>query len=344
MMTPESQKAAEHKDGQSPFDPVAFKAQLRSELLAEINKDAIGARIEIAPRPGMDGTPPDPKHALIEVRQFSSDVEKQATVVRAAEYWEHISPNAVMVAVIGNHYKPGAWQHIADMVTFTNQKGIRCALSEMQDRCFNPYDALGTMRNEAILKAQLGGYDWLCMVDADVKPDADLLYRLLGWGMPIIAPFIVEAGTGRKLHGPHWEPDQGLRPLKWCVLSMLLFRTTVFNCLPAGTMWSDAIGADEGFHFQRLAYYGHRPFIDTSSHLIVDERPHYPLASLRFSKAQYDEYWDKVQRGKLDVPDRRAIKPNDPREIDGVYNPFVQPQATPVGATLPPPTTEPAKA
>ena len=162
-----------------------------------------------------------------------------------------------------------------------------------------------------------------------------MLLQLLGWQVPIVAPYIVEAGTGRKLHGPVWDPDLGLRPLKWCVLSMVLFRTTVFNCLAGALLWSDAIGADEGFHFQRLAYYGHRPYLDTNVHLVVDERPHYPLATMRFTKAEYDAYWDNKRVERLQPPDRRPIKADETQVVDGEYNPFAGGRPVPELASAP---------
>ena len=197
--------------------------------------------------------------------------------------WSHIRPNSVLVAAMGNHWRQGSWNKILDMVEHTQEAGVYCALSEIQDRCFNPYDALGTMRNEAILTALGEGFQYLCYIDNDVKPEKDYLLKLLQWQMPIVAPFVVEPGTGAKLFGPgELQVNTGLQRAKWAVLSMLLFNTSIFRSIGA-EFWSNAIGADEGYHFNKLHYYGYYLYVDTAVQLEVGGRPLYPLAANRIS-------------------------------------------------------------
>lgn len=196
--------------------------------------------------------------------------------------WPHIRPNSVLVAAMGNHWRGPSYNKVIDMVDYTQAQGVYCALSEIQDRCFNPYDALGTMRNEAILAALGEGFQYICYIDNDVQPDQDCIIKLLNWNMPIVAPYIVEPGTGKGLFGPDLKPATGLQRAKWCVLSMLLFQTAIFRQI-GPEFWRDAIGADEGYHFQKLAYYGYHLFIDTGVQLVVGGRPLFPLALNRMS-------------------------------------------------------------
>lgn len=215
-------------------------------------------------------------------RSYPSLPELQNSHRQMEHGWTHIRPNSVLVAAMGNHWRGPAWNKVIDMVDYTQGQGVYCAMSEIQDRCFQPYDALGTMRNEAILQALGEGFQYICYIDNDVQPEQDCLIKLLNWGMPITAPYIVEPGTGKGMFGPDLKPATGLQRAKWCVLSMLLFQTSIFRQI-GPEFWRDAIGADEGYHFQKLAYYGYPLFIDTGLQLVVGGRPLYPLALNRMS-------------------------------------------------------------
>lgn len=219
---------------------------------------------------------PSSRHTVL--RSYPSNPELQNAHRQMERGWTHIRPNSVLVAAMGNHWHQGSWNKVIDMIDFTQEQGVYCALSEIQDRCFQPYDALGTMRNEAILAALGEGFQYLCYVDNDIKPEKDYLLRLLQWQLPIVAPYTAEPGTGGRLFGPNTiQPNTGVQRAKWCVLSMLLFNTGVFHAI-GPEFWRDAIGADEGYHFTKLHYYGYHLYIDTSLHLEVQHRPLYPLA------------------------------------------------------------------
>ncbi len=264
-----------------------------------------------------------PKERLVVLRNFANPAEQQMGKERLERSWGHVRPNSVLVAAMANHWAPGAWHRVADMLNYTTQTGLCCALDEIQDRCFQPYDALGTMRNEAILHALNEGYEWLCYVDCDVEPEPDTLVRLIRWDMPIVAPYVVEPGTGKPLHGPMWPANTGLHTIRWCVLSMLLFRTSVFNCV-GPRFWGDAMGADEGYHFKTLWHYGHRPYLDTNTRLVTASRPTYPLATNRMTWEQRQEFWKRKLDGMRQPPDRRPYtQAVDPKlVIDGEYMPF----------------------
>jgi len=273
------------------------------------------------------------KHRYIQMRSFPSEQEKDRLTLSTASRWAHMRPDSVLVTSISNHWRPGCWQKVVDMIMYSQTQGYYVALQEIQDRCFNPYDALGTMRNEAVLQAQIEGFEWLLMVDTDVKPERDTLIKLLSHQMPIIAPYVVEPGTGRRLFGPSWDPNQGVKPLRWTVLSMVLFRTTVFNCFPYGQFWADAVGADEGYHFMKLWHMGHQPWQDTSTIVIVEGTPHYPLASNRMSSDQRRSLWDKINLSRNKPPDRRPGEVDTPTHLDGEYHPYIDDSRMVVTAT-----------
>lgn len=269
--------------------------------------------------------PPDYRFGYRRITYNLTSSDREFNERRLEQSWLHNRPFSVFVAAMGSHWKPGCWQHVIDMVHYTNENGYYCAFEEIMDRCFNPYDALGAMRNEALMRAAQG-YEWLLYVDNDIMPKPDMLIRLLSWDQPIIAPYVVEPGTGKVLHGPIHAKYSGLQQARWCVLSMLLFRTTVFNAT-GPEFWNNAVGADEGYHFQKLWHYGHRPYIDTNLILPVASVPTYPLATNRMEEQDAKSFWDKRRAWLLEAPDRRPINPNDPHQQNGEYLPFVQPEA-----------------
>lgn len=271
--------------------------------------------------------PPTPKHQYISIRSYATEAERQLAMQKNTRQYAHVRPNSTLVCPMANHWAPNSWEKVMHMVEFTTSKGICVGLQEIQDRCFNPYDALGTMRNEAIMLAICEGFEYLCYLDNDVQPQPDTLWRLLACDMPIVAPLVLEPLTGKQLSGPPVQPNSGLHPGKWSVLSMLLFKTAVFQAFSdPGHFWADAIGADEGIHFMKLATKGHRVYIDTNTQLEVRSEPWYPLAMNRFDPDERQ----RMLRDKLiklnAPPDRRAANLFGPETVDGDYLPFVHKQ------------------
>ncbi len=268
------------------------------------------------------------KYSQLGIR-YNRDAHEQKWVQeRAVTGWEHRSPMSVLVCVIGQHWRERSWARVADMVEFTNNSGYPCALIEIQDRCFQPYDALGTMRNEAIQKARQG-WEYLCMVDSDVLPQPDVLVRMMNHadreGRPIVVPFVEEPGTQKPLHGPEQKKFTGSHKIRWSVLSFLLFRTGVFNPYVDGRFWDNAIGADEGYHFQRLHDIGHSISLMTDVVVPTQSAPTYPLTTQRLSQADFNSFWQQKKEWIQKMPDRRPIDPADPRVREGIYLPFHKP-------------------
>lgn len=260
---------------------------------------------------------PQSRHTVL--RSYPSQPELENAHRQMDRSWTHIRPNSVLVATMGNHWRQGGWNKVIDMIEHTQSQGVYCALSEIQDRCFNPYDALGTMRNEAILTALGEGFQFLCYLDNDVKPEKDYLLKLLQWQMPLVAPYVVEPGTGNKLFGPgNIQISTGLQRAKWSVLSMLLINTSIFR-LTGPEFWRDAVGADEGYHFTKFNYYGYHLYIDTAVQLEVGGRPLYPLAMNRVSSGSMADVANaaKIFAGALaGVLERRGLVLPDPDRLE----------------------------
>ncbi len=269
----------------------------------------------------------DERHGYRAVRYNASQRQQEINAGRNAELWGHASAQSIYVAAMGNHWKPSSWEAVVNMVHYTNEFGYPCTIEEIMDRCTQPYDALGCMRNEAILRASQG-WEWLLYVDNDVLPAPDTLVRMVNRDVSVIAPYVAEPATDKPLHGPNRGRFTGLHPVRWCVLSMLMFRTSVFNAT-GPEFWNDSIGADEGYHFQKLWNFGHRPFLDSDIQVRVTDNPTYPLAQLREAKEDADEFWRKRQEWRMSVPDRRSSNAYEKRLNEwGEYLPFLEPTGT----------------
>ena len=131
----------------------------------------------------------DPRYGYRHIRYNSSPKEQEMANRKAEDWWSHASPYSILVTAIGNHWKAGSWERVLNMIHRTNNYGYKATLDEIMDRCQNPYDALGAMRNEAVMRG-MEGYDYLCMIDTDVYPEPDMLIRLLQHELPIVAPYI----------------------------------------------------------------------------------------------------------------------------------------------------------
>ena len=191
----------------------------------------------------------------------------------------HAAPFSILVAAMGNHWKEGCFEAVYAMAKYSVEEGYKICLYEEPDRCIQPFDAIGTMRNHAYMKAIAEGYEYLCYIDNDVCPPKEALVDLARRYLPIVAP-IIEYPDNQQFDTvgiTRLERNKGLAVTRSVVLSFVLCRTMVF--IPWATLpfWENAIGAGEAYHWQRLYMAGHQPFIDTDVLVPVVDIPHFPF-------------------------------------------------------------------
>lgn len=234
----------------------------------------------------------------------------------------HINPNSVLITVISNDWREGAWWRLQDMMRYTEEQGYSVALEEVDDMSTMPADAIGIMRACAAMLALDGGFEWCFFVDTDALLEEDTLVRLLQHDRPVVYPLVIgpedEFLGGGSLCSPYLEEGNGLQPVIWSTMCAMLFNTKVFNCL-APYAWH---GHD--FHFaQNLAHYGHRIYIDTDTVIHITRGP------ARHPSQPWDTLWERL-RTKYDSrqKDKRHREPPpgfDPAfskgtvDEDGVY-------------------------
>ena len=205
------------------------------------------------------------------------------------------------------------------MVVYTSDKGINCCAEEIAVRSRWPSVNVQEMRDTAVRHARDGGFEWLCLLDNDVKPDPDILLKLQSHSLPIMAPRIVEP-NGDPIGVPPLPANCGVQAMKWTSLSFLLIRSTVFNCPDTAFVTAPS----EGTFFQQLWRYGHRPYVDTTVTLQLAEPPGRPSAKTwKENQAQMERQYNEYGRRH---PDRSAGEPNNPYEIDGMYVPYLFPR------------------
>lgn len=210
---------------------------------------------------------------------ISFDLPATLQRLKAGANRMHLLPYSTLIVAMGDHWEPGAKEAIMAMREYTRKDGmIECELVEEQDRCFLWGDALGSMRNMGYRRAIEGGFEYLLYVDNDVVPPPHTLLQLLSRHMPIMAPRLVFAdGEDHGMNVARLPEGQGLAMAGSVLLSMLLFRTSVFLPFADVDFWGNAMGDDEEYHFTKLAMRGLKPYIDTDVTVSCLKPPHFPL-------------------------------------------------------------------
>ena len=200
----------------------------------------------------------------------------------------HIYPGSTLIAAMGQHWHPGSKEAVLAMAQHSWQEGgILVRFYAEQDRCYEPYDGLGTMRNLAYMRAIREGFEWIMYVDNDILPEPDALMRLQEWQMPVIAPLVrYTDGEDHGIRQGSYPEGGGLLVVHSVLLSCLLMRTEVFLPWALTPFWDNARGSDEEVHFERLAMVGHRPIVDTNTIVRVQNPPHFPFDHIERTYAE----------------------------------------------------------
>lgn len=234
--------------------------------------------------PVMRSAAEDVPHYRAEMRWYLDDPSGQRTreLVEDRErkaLLKHVAPGSVLIGAMGNYWQPGCFEAVEAMAQYHADHGFLVGLYFQPDLCFEPYDSLGTMRNTIYRKALMEGWEWLCYVDNDVQPPPDALGRLMNHHLPVVGPRVEYPGGAelQTVGASRLTPNQGLAMVGSIILSFVLFKTNVFAPFLVTDFWSDAIGAAERYHFDRLAAMGIPIMVDTNVTVKVTKQPTFPL-------------------------------------------------------------------
>jgi len=235
----------------------------------------------------------------------------------------HVSPGSTLIAAMGDHWKPQCFEAVKQMAYHTWEAGCEVCFYEEPDRCYNPFDAIGSMRNMAYWRAIREGWEYLLYVDNDVMPPPDALEKLLARRLPIIAPILRYLND--EDHGisqARMEFGNGLVMVGSCLLSFLLIRTSVFLPWATSPFWGNEIGDDEAYHFAKLDMIGHRPFIDTNVVVEVKSPPHFPLDERLTGGVNGDKAGEAGQAPQgADVPAGEADADTKAQQVPRLWTP-----------------------
>ena len=160
----------------------------------------------------------------------------------------------VMVCCIGQHFLPGVLEAANRALRYAGSQGHGGILNVILDICVGDAMGVGDMRDMAAVAALNERADYMLMLENDVVLAEDALTRLLALGRPVVTPYLWPAyAPGHGKHGiglgdscpptlekgdeivrtsdPMVYPKQGLVPLRWHVMSCLLWSTAVFRHL-----------------------------------------------------------------------------------------------------------------
>ena len=256
-------------------------------------------------------------HPMVCASSWDVSKQHQQVLGAKAEYrYIHVNPQSVLIAPIGNLWEKDCWWHLQDMMLYSAKQGYSISLQEMRDSSVFSTDAIGLMRWSASMSARDSGVEWLLMVDNDALLEQDTLVRLLAHDRPVVFPLLNDLEQRypveiAPLSAPaELQQGNGLVPVRWAAMSVMLFNVKIFNVLDSHVWW----GTD--YHFgQALNYIGHRMYVDTDTVVNVVRGPS------RHSAKEYDQFWAdhrKMQeRIHSEERDRRPPPGFNPLTDDG---------------------------
>jgi hypothetical protein len=229
----------------------------------------------------------------------------------------HIHPGSVMICVTGDRWVHGCWQKVADMAKATMDAGFSCYVRILKNTWSTfPEPDIHGMMDSNLMIGNDSGAEWTVIIDNDMAPEPETLIKLMASPVPIISPYIFEPESGLNLGEPRQEPNMGLKKMKWVPTSFLMMKSAVMNC--PGVSFS-GVGGAEGNFFQRLAHFGHSPWMNTDVEVKSMRAPS------RSSQYTYEEREARLKANyeeSFQPADYAALDPNDPKSIGGVYMPF----------------------
>lgn len=242
--------------------------------------------------------------------------DAKALGAKDSYHYQHIRPQSVLVTPIGTLWEKDAWWRLQDMLLYTATAGHSVSVQEMRDSNLFSSDAISFMRWSASMMARDAGVEWLLMVDNDALVEKDTLTRLMAWDMPVVFPLLEDLEQKypeemAPLSVPErLQPNNGLVPVRWAAMSVMLFNPKIFNVLEPYA-WR---GTDYQFG-QALNYIGHREYVDTNAVVKVAKSPS------RHAQKDYREFWafheDMYSRLKHEDRDRRPPPGFNPATENG---------------------------
>ncbi len=185
----------------------------------------------------------------------------------------HVRPQSVLIVPIGTLWEKDCWWRLQDAMLATARAGYSISIHEVSSANVLSVEAIAMMRWQASMLARDGGVEWLFMVDNDAQLEKDTLLRLLSHDLPVVFPLVNDLEQKYPVEvapvsDPPLTPGQGVKHVRWAVMSVMLFDVRVFNVLEP-TAWR----GDDFMFSQALRHLGHRLYVDTNAVVNVVKGP-----------------------------------------------------------------------
>lgn len=169
---------------------------------------------------------------------------------------------------MSNAFMDGVQESIRVAAEYAKERNITTGFGFIQNLCVTPFHGLGAMRNMAIMEAIAGNWDYLFLIDTDIRlDDPSVIHKLVTDSKLVISPFLDQS----LIHGKHWKAisnpmlssGQGIRRLNWIATNCTLFDVALFKMLGPRLFLDPMITDEESYIFNYLALYGVKLWQDT---------------------------------------------------------------------------------
>ena len=192
----------------------------------------------------------------------------------------------LLVGNVGTRYMPGVKAAMAKAVE-------RCRtiapvdVMEQPNISMLPFFGLAWMRNRLCMQAYEQGYSHVLLVENDVRfDDPDALAQLLMADKDIIVPaFDFNYEEDCKVQEPVHPWNLGVQPLRWAVVSCIMFRCAAFEHINPAPFENMCIYLEEETHFQMWRLAGVQAYQHTDAVVMLLRKPT-PLWEVDFTKNQ----------------------------------------------------------
>lgn len=186
---------------------------------------------------------------------------------KARSKWGQTDAPRVLVACIGSKFMDGCKESIikAAEVYAEKAKGT-CDVFIQASLTVLPPLGLGAMRNFMVERAGVQGYDYLLLMDNDVRlDDPETILKLVARGKPYITPWFDQStlGTTHRIADPMFTPKQGILRLSWTTPYCNLIACSVFRLTGYRPFTDSMIYCEDEYNSLHFRCYGVTIWQDT---------------------------------------------------------------------------------
>jgi len=172
-----------------------------------------------------------------------------------------------MVACIGDHFLDGVREsYVTATEVYGSMTGACCFIASQSSLCVLPPLGLGGMRNFMIMRACDLQFDYVMLVDNDVRfDDPETICKLVSRNQLIITPWFDQSEIGQThlIADPMYRDNIGIRPLEWTVPYCVMFNTMVFKLIGETPYTESMFYSEDEYNSLKMRRHGVEIWQDT---------------------------------------------------------------------------------